>query len=100
MKLVEDLLVLELQLLLVGQVLPLAASANTEMLAERNRAYLTIFYKAHYVALGKRVFLPTYLHVDNIAGHAERYKDNQLVPVEQAFSFSSYCFDGHVFKYG
>jgi hypothetical protein len=64
------------------------------MLTERYRAYFTIFYEAYHLALGKRVFLATNLHVAHIARHAEGYKDHQLVPVEQAFSLGSNSLDG------
>ena len=93
-QLVVDLLLLELQLLLVGQVLPLAAAADAEVLAEGYRAYLTIFYKAHHLALGKGVLLATNLYVAHVARHAEGYKYHQVVPVEQALAFgchSLYC---------
>ena len=61
-QLVEDLLLLELQLRLVGQILPLTTTAHTEMFAEGHRAYLTIFYKPHHFALGKGVLLPSDLY--------------------------------------
>ena len=93
-KLVIDLLLLELQLLLVRQVLPLAAAAHAEVLAEGCRAYLTIFYKLHHFAFGKRVLLALYLHVADVARHAEGHKHHQVVPVEQAFALGSHGLDG------
>ena len=65
-QLVEHLLLLELQLRLVGQILPFTATAHTEMFTEGYRAYLTIFYKPHHFALGKGVLLPSDLYVADI----------------------------------
>ena len=86
-ELVVDLLLLELQLLLIGQVLPLAATADTEMLTEGYRAYLTIFYNTHHLALGERMFLTTNLYVADVTRNAERYKHHHIIPVEQALPF-------------
>ena len=99
MQLVVHLLLLKLQLLLVGQVLPLATAANAEMLAERSRAYITIFYNTYNLALCKRMFLAAYLHVNNVARHAPGHKNYQFVPVEQAFPLGSHGFDGDALKY-
>ena len=52
-QMVEYLLLFELQLFVVGQILPFTTTADTEMLTEGSRAYITIFYKAHHLALGK-----------------------------------------------
>ena len=90
MQLVVDLLLLEAELLFVGQVLPLATAADTEVLTERSRAYLTIITKAHHLTLGEGVLLTAYLHVAHIARHAEGYEHHELVPVEQTFALGSY----------
>ena len=97
-QLVEDLLLLELQLRLVGQILPLTTTAHTEMFAEGHRAYLTIFYKPHHFALGKGVLLPSDLYVADITRHAERHKHHQLLPVEQAFSLCGNSLYRHALK--
>ena len=87
-QLVFHLLLLRLQLSLVWQVLPLTASADTEMLAEGRLTYLTIFYESHHFAFGKGVLLTSNLYVADITGNAERDKDYQVVPVQQALAFS------------
>ena len=97
-QLVEYLLLLELQLLGVGQILPLAATADTEVLAEGSRAYITILYKAYYLAFGKGVLLASDLHVAHIAGHAKRHKHHQLLPVEQALPFGCHSLYRHALK--
>ena len=56
-QLVIHLLLLGLQLLGVGEVLPLATTAHSEMLAKRSRAYLTILYKADDLRLTITVLL-------------------------------------------
>ena len=87
-QLVFHLLMLRFQLLVIGQVLPFATSADTEMLAERRFTYLTIFNKSHHFALGKGVFLTSDLYVTNIARNTERYEDHQVVPMQQTFALS------------
>ena len=89
-QLVIDLLLLELQLLWIGEVLPLAATTDAEVLTERNRAYITIFNKAHHLALGKGVLLAADLDVAHITRHAERHEHHEVVPVEQALSLGSH----------
>ena len=88
MQLVIHLLLFELQLFLVRQILPLAAATYTEVRAEWYRAYITIFYKAYNLTLGKGVLLSTDLHVTHITRHTEGYKYHQVIPVEQTFAFS------------
>ncbi len=89
-QLVEDLLLLELQLLFIGQVLPLTTATDAEVLTKGYRAYLTIFYKAHHLALGKGVLLTTDLNVADVARDTERHKDDQLVPMEKTLAFSGH----------
>ena len=90
MQLVVDLLLLELELLLVGQILPLATATDAEVLTERCRAYLTIINKAHYLAFSEGMLLATNLHVAHIARHTERYEHHEFVPVEQTLTLSCY----------
>ena len=93
-ELVEHLLLFGLQLLLVGQVLPFAAAADAEMLAERSGAHLTLADEAHNAAFGIAVLLLHDLHVDDIAWDAERYEYDQVVVVKQALAFRSNGLDG------
>ena len=88
MQLVIHLLLLELQLFLVRQILPLAAATYTEVRAEWYRAYITIFYKAYNLTLGKLLLLTTELNVTYTYRHTEGYKYHQVIPVEQTFAFS------------
>ena len=97
-QLILYLLLLELELFLIGQVLPFTAATNAEMFTERCRAYLTIFYEAHHFALGKGVLLAPYLYVADIAWYTEWHKHHQFLPVEQAFPFSGNCFYRHALK--
>jgi len=85
-QLVEHLLLLEFQLLLVGQILPLATTADTKVLTKGRRAYITIFYKAHHLALGKGVFLTSNLYVAHVARHTKGYENHQVLPMEQALA--------------
>ena len=97
-QLVVYLFLFELQLLLVGQVLPLAATTNAEVFTKRYRAYITIFNKAHHLAFGKGVFLAPDLYVTHVARHAERHKYHQFFPVEQTFALSSHGFYCYALK--
>jgi hypothetical protein len=90
--LVEHLLLFEFQLLLVRKVLPLTTSAHSEVLAEGNRAYLTIFYDANYFALGKGMFFASNLYVAHVSRHAEWYKYYKVVPVKQTLAFGCNSF--------
>jgi hypothetical protein len=85
-------LLLELQLLLIGQVLPLAATADTEMLTKGCRAYLTIFNNTYHFALGERMFLTTNLYVAHISWYTERYEHYEIVPVKQTLAFGCNSF--------
>ena len=67
--------------------MPLAASTDTEMFAERYRAYITIFNKAHHLALGKGMLLAADLDVADVARDTEGYEHDEVVPMEQALSF-------------
>ena len=98
MQLVVHLLLLELNLLFVGQVLPFATSTHSEMFAEWGRAYITIFSDSHYFALGKGVLLSANLHIANVARHTEGYKHHQVVPVEQALTLGSHGLDFYTLK--
>jgi len=98
MELVVNLLLLELQLLLVWQILPLATAADTEVFTEGGRAYLTILYKANHLPLSEGVLLTAYLHVAHIARHAEGYEHNQFLPVEQALSLSCHSLNHNALK--
>ena len=97
-QLVVHLLLLEFQLLFIGQILPLTTTTDTEVFAEGNCAYLTICNKAHHLALGKGVLLATNLYVTNIARYAEGDEDHQVLPVEQAFSLSGHSFYRYALK--
>ena len=97
-QLVVHLLLLELELLFVGQVLPLAAATHAEVLAERSRAYLTIFYESYHFALGKRMFLASQLYVADIAGHTPRHEHHHVLPVEQALTLCRHSFYRHALK--
>jgi hypothetical protein len=79
-------------LLLVRQILPFTTSADSEVLAERNGAHLTIFYEAYNFTLGKGMLFATNLYVAHIARYTERYEYYEFTPVEEALTLSSYCF--------
>ena len=108
-QLVVHLLLLEAQLLLVGQLLPFATSAHAEMLAARSGAQRTQLTVSDDFCLGVAVLLAAYLQVDYVAWNSPRYKDHQLAfgnavvgrcsNSHQRLAFSSHIGDGDVFKY-
>ena len=93
-QLVLHLLLLELQLFLIGQVLPLTASADAEVLTEGHGTNLARLHNPHHLALGKRVLLAPDLNVAHVAWHAPGHKHHQVLPVEQAFPLGSHRFNG------
>ena len=82
-ELVEHLLLLSLQLLLVGQVLPFASAADAEMLAHRLCAYVALIDEAYYFCLAVAVLLLAHLQVNHVAGYGERHENNHVVDVCQ-----------------
>ena len=98
-QLVVHLLLLGFELLLVGQVLPLASSADTEMLAHRLFAYFTLLDESYNLRLAVAVLLLAHLQVHYVARHSERNEDHHVVNMRQRFAFSSHRFNGHVLKY-
>ena len=74
-----NLLLLCLQLLLILQTLPLAASANAVVLAERCVAQLRIMMNVHNLCLGITVLLSADLQIHHIAGHNVRSKYHKVI---------------------
>ena len=97
-QLIKDLLLLGFKLLLIGQILPFAAAADAEMLAERLRTHLALLDKVDDTSFSIFVFLTVNLDIHNIAGNAEWHEDHTVVVMEKTFAFSSYGFDGDSFK--
>lgn len=85
LQLVVHLLLLGLELLLVGQVLPFASAADAEMLALWRGPYGAGCDEAHHATLAVAVFLLHDLHVGNIAGNAKGNKHHLLAVVEMHF---------------
>ena len=94
-QLIEDLLLLEPELLVVGQVLPLAASADAEVLAEGHGTYLALLDETYDLALGKRVLLAAYLYVADVAGHTPGHEHHEVAPVEQALALGGHGLNRH-----
>ena len=78
-ELVVYLLLLCLELLLVGQVLPFAASAHSEMLALRLCAQFALLYKSYNLCLAVVVLLLAHLQVYHVARHGEWHEHYHVV---------------------
>ena len=79
-QLVAHLCRLEPQLLLIGEVLPLAPPAHPEVLAERLLTQRRAFHVIHHVALHEAAPLDADLHVHHIARDGHRHEDHHVVP--------------------
>ena len=83
---IDHLLLLALQLVLIGQMLPLAAATQAEVLTHRLHAQLAGLDQTLDVALGKTVLLAVDLQVDHIARSAKGDKHHQVVPAAQTLA--------------
>ena len=109
-ELVEHLLLLEAQLLVVGQLLPLASSAYAEMTASGRHATVAQLVPLDDFCLGIAVLLAAYLEIDHVARHGpgnEDYQARLLLTVvgrngdaDEGFSFGCDVGDFYVFKNG
>ena len=86
-QLVAHLLGLEAQLLLVGQVLPLAAPANPEMGAEGLRAQRRFSDVADHESLHEPAALGAYLHIHHVARNGQRHEHHHVVPASHRLAF-------------
>ena len=78
-ELVVNLLLFGLQLHLVGQWLPLATSADSEMAAER---FQTVFRRGHHPcdeSLHIILLFLRNLHIHNVSRHCELHEQNRAV---------------------
>ena len=98
-QLVENLLLLEPQLLLVRQVLPLASATYAEMLAHGLCAQLTVFHKPSHLCFAVIVLLFLYLEVNNVARNGERHEHDKVVDSGHRLAFGCHIGDGDIFKY-
>ena len=99
-ELVMHLLLLGFELLLVRQVLPLAASAHAKMLTHRLCALLALFYKTYNLCLAVMVFFLAHLQVHHVAGHGEGHEHHHVVHPCERFAFGGNVFYCDVLQYG
>ena len=88
---IDHLLLLALQLVLIGEVLPLAAATQAEVLAHGLHAQHAGLDHAVDVALGKTVLLAVDLEVNHVARSAKRHKHHQVVPAAQALALGRHA---------
>ena len=98
-ELVEHLALLHPQLFGIGQDLPLAAAADTEMGAHRRHTQTAGLHQAHHLGLAVVLALLAHLHVDHVARHYERHEDHLLVDMGYAFALGGAVFYLHILVY-
>ncbi len=86
-QLVAHLIGLEAQLLPVGQVLPLAAAADAEMLAERLGPQGRFLHIADHEPLHEAAAFGADLHVDHVTRHGQRHEHHHIVPASHSLAF-------------
>ena len=86
-QLVADLFGLEAQLLPVGQVLPLAAAADAEMLAEGLLAQRRPLHVTHDETFHVAAAFRPDLHVHDVARHGHRHEDHHVLPTPHRLAF-------------
>ena len=99
-KLVVDLLLLGLDLLLIGQVLPLAAAANAKVLAHGRRAYITIFMETYHFRFAIVMLFPAHLQVDHVARHTERHEHHHLAHTGKRLALGGNVGYFYILQYG
>ena len=88
---VHHLLLLALQLVLVGQMLPLAAAAQPEVLAHGLHTQLTGLHQPLDMPLGIAVLLAVDFQVDHVARSTIGHKHHQVVPAAQALALGRHA---------
>ena len=81
---VHHLLLLALQLVLIGQMLPFAAAAQAEVLTHRLHTQLTRLHQTLDMPLGIAMLLAVDLQINHVARSPKRHKHHQVVPAAQA----------------
>ena len=95
-QLVVNLLLFSLQLHLIWQRLPFAASAYAKMLAERLQTMLRWFYHAKNEAFHVIFLLLCDLYVHDVAGNCKLYEQHSAVDLRKCLAFGSHSFDHDV----
>ena len=90
-ELVAHLAGLEAQLLVVGQVLPLAAAANAEVRAERLDAHRRALDEPHRTPLHVTAVSLDYLYVHHVARHGHRHEDHLLLVSTHGLALGGQC---------
>jgi len=87
------------ELLPVVEVLPTAASAYTEVFAERFGAVSAVFVKFHSYTFAVFVFFARNLYVGHIAWHDVRHEHHHFANSGNSPPFGGYSCYGNVLKY-
>ena len=99
-EIVYNLLMFVLQLRFVGQMLPFATAANTEMFAKRNGTFRRIFVEVHCFTFGITVLFTGELDVYYVAGSNKRNKHYFLIYSCNRLTFSGYVCNCYLFQQG
>ena len=81
-----------MQLLLIGEILPLAAAAEAKMGAERGRIRRRLRQELHDLGFGKPRFFPGNPHPHTLAGDGVIHEDHETVHPAQGFAAKGQLF--------
>ena len=98
-QLIHHLLLLGLELVLIGQVLPFAASTNTEVAAHRFHSLLAVFHKSQHVGLGVILAFLLDPQIHHIARHGKCDKHCHVVHVGHGLALGGHGLYSHIFQY-
>ena len=98
-QLVVYLLLLGLELLGIGKVLPLAAATNAEVLAHRLFAHFALLDESYHFCLAVAVLLLAHLQVDNVARNGKRHEHYHIVDVSQRLALGCHSLNSYVLEY-
>ena len=94
-QLVFHLTLLGLELCAVGQILPFASTAHSEMLANGHLPHLTIREESHHLAFTITMLLFLQLNVHNIPGYTKGDKHHHIVNTCQGLALGSHVCNGY-----
>ena len=97
-ELVDDLLLLEVQLGVVAQVLPLAAAAGAEVLAEGRGAQLGVGVEGRGHGFEEVLFGAGDAQIDHVAGGDLRNEDDEVVEANQALALGDHVLNQDILE--
>ena len=85
------------QLLLIGQILPLAAAADPKVRAERRRIRRRLLQDLHHLGFGELRFFPGEAHPQPLPGKSVLHEDHKTAHPSQGFAAKGQLFYGELY---